>query len=368
MTIGRAEDASISVNHNSVSRLHCEVHALGDGRFEIVDKGSSNGVRVNAVELKRSIIEAGDVIELGDVRFKFVGAGQIFVPGPNESQQLTAISDRDAELADPKGRGLAGYLIPIGAAVLVGFAIIIGFVWMKARNAANETPDAAVAGDSEQALVAEAKKNCTVEDCERSHAALATLPESSQWREGADFHQVEAMWAESILRKAKAEADPAVKKTLLERLLAPNLKIEPNQRRQASELYNAILDPAVPITDLTAKDAGGPPVATHLPPPTPKEPREPKEPRPGPTSHTTVTNATTGAPATAPAPPPTAKVNNLEKAREAGARGDFAEVRRLLETKVKGGHGSPDEVKLVKEACRLMGDRSCVDEVKAKYQ
>jgi hypothetical protein len=64
MTIGRAEDSSISVNHNSVSRLHCEVHALGDGRYEIVDKGSSNGVRVNAVELKRSIIEAGDVIEL----------------------------------------------------------------------------------------------------------------------------------------------------------------------------------------------------------------------------------------------------------------------------------------------------------------
>src|SRR6185503_16446309 len=51
MTIGRAEDASISVNHNSVSRLHCEVQALGDGRFEIVDKASSNGVRVNAVEL-----------------------------------------------------------------------------------------------------------------------------------------------------------------------------------------------------------------------------------------------------------------------------------------------------------------------------
>ena len=70
--------------------------------FEIVDKGSSNGVRVNAVELKRSIIEAGDVIELGDVRFKFVGAGQVFVPGPNESQQLTAISDRDAELADAR--------------------------------------------------------------------------------------------------------------------------------------------------------------------------------------------------------------------------------------------------------------------------
>src|SRR6516165_9453210 len=77
----RGGDATISINHNSVSRLHCEVHALGDGRFEIVDKGSSNGVRVNTAELRRGIVEAGDVIELGDVKFKFVAAGQIFRPG-----------------------------------------------------------------------------------------------------------------------------------------------------------------------------------------------------------------------------------------------------------------------------------------------
>src|SRR5262249_44444440 len=94
LTVGRAEEADVSVNHNSVSRIHCEIHALGDGRFEIVDKGSSNGVRVNAAELRRGIIEDGDVIELGDVRFKFVGAGKVFRPGTTESQQLAAIGDR----------------------------------------------------------------------------------------------------------------------------------------------------------------------------------------------------------------------------------------------------------------------------------
>ena len=88
LTIGRAEDATISINHNSVSRLHCEVHALGDARFEIVDKGSSNGVRVNGADLRRGIIEAGDVIELGDVKFKFVGEGQLFRPGTRESAAL----------------------------------------------------------------------------------------------------------------------------------------------------------------------------------------------------------------------------------------------------------------------------------------
>ena len=90
-TVGRSEECTISVDHNSVSRVHCEIHALGEGRYEIVDKGSSNGVRVNAADLRRGIIEAGDLIELGDVRFKFVGAGQVFIPGANESQQLSLI-------------------------------------------------------------------------------------------------------------------------------------------------------------------------------------------------------------------------------------------------------------------------------------
>src|SRR3984957_20358952 len=109
LTVGRAEDASISVNHNSVSRLHCEIHSLGDRRFGIVDKASSNGVRVNTAELRRGIIEPGDVIELGDVKFKFVGAGQIFLPGVNDSQQLSAIGDRAA--AGRRGSGLLPYVV-----------------------------------------------------------------------------------------------------------------------------------------------------------------------------------------------------------------------------------------------------------------
>src|SRR5262249_26203119 len=77
-TMGRAEDATISINHSSVSRFHSELIALGNGRYEIVDKGSANGIRINGVELKRGILEAGDALELGDVRLRFVGAGKIF--------------------------------------------------------------------------------------------------------------------------------------------------------------------------------------------------------------------------------------------------------------------------------------------------
>lgn len=368
MTIGRAEDATISVNHNSVSRLHCEVHALGDGRFEIVDKGSSNGVRVNAVELRRSIIEAGDVIELGDVRFKFVGAGQIFVPGPNESQQLTAISDREAELATPK-KGLSGYFVPVVGAGVVGAMIILAFVYVLRQRAAADPGDATIIGaDTEQAILADAKGKCTVDDCEQAHTMVSTFPETSPWREHADFKYVVSTWAESLLKKARVDADTASRRATLNRIIA-DPKVDPSLKKQAYDLI-AAAEPAPAPTDLPTapltKDAGAVAnnvVVTPSPPPSPA----PAPTRTTPTSHTTVTNATTSAPTPAPTPAPKPSVNLYEKAREAGLRGEFGVVRQYLETKVRSGHGTPEEARLVREACKAMGDKACSDDIKAKY-
>src|SRR4051812_7559314 len=82
ISIGRAPELQICLPHTSVSRLHAEVHALGGGRYEVIDKASANGVRVNGSLLKRGLLEAGDFIELGEVKLKFVGAGQAYRPGP----------------------------------------------------------------------------------------------------------------------------------------------------------------------------------------------------------------------------------------------------------------------------------------------
>ncbi|MBX3199571.1 MAG: FHA domain-containing protein [Labilithrix sp.] len=363
MTIGRAEDASISVNHNSVSRLHCEVHALGDGRFEIVDKGSSNGVRVNAVELRRSIIEAGDVIELGDVRFKFVGAGQVFVPGPNESQQLTAISDREAELVAPK-KGLSGYAVPVVGAGLVGAVIILAFVYVLRQRAVEPVdPDIIGTADTEQTILAQAKSKCTIEECEEAHTMVSTFPEGSPWRAHADFHYVTSTWAESLLSKARVDPDAASRRATLSRILA-DPRVDAAMRQRANELL-ATPEPSAMPTDLPAvdtKDSGAVATApvTPSPPPT----------RTTPTSHTTVTNATTTPPTPTPAPtptPPKPTVSAYDRAREAALRGEPAAVRQLLEQKVRSGHGTPDEANLVRQACKAMGDRACSEDVKAKY-
>jgi pSer/pThr/pTyr-binding forkhead associated (FHA) protein len=363
MTIGRAEDASISVNHNSVSRVHCEVHALGDGRFEIVDKASSNGVRVNAVELRRSIIEAGDVIELGDVRFKFVGAGQIFVPGPNESQQLTAISDREAEREPNSKRGWSGYVLPIVGAGFVGAMIIVLFVWIVGRRAMAEQADAGIApsGDNELAQLMDAKNACTLDDCEQAHATISAFAETSPLREHSDYRQIMATWAESLLRRARAEQDVPARRATLGRLLA-DPKVDPAQKKQASDMLESAAAPPPtpeppPSRPLTpTKDAG--PAAMN-PAPAPRTPT---------ISHVTTTNATTSAPQAAPAPKPTAAgPSAFERAREAGARGEYQTVRNLLEARVRQNRASAEEANLVKQACKILGDRECTDDIKAKY-
>lgn len=371
LTVGRADDATISVNHNSVSRLHCEIHALGDGRFEIVDKGSSNGVRVNAVELRRSIIEAGDTIELGDVRFKFVGAGQVFVPGPNESQQLTAISDREAELATPR-RGLAGYAGPILGAGIVGAGIILAFVYVLRARAATEAGNnvapivSAVPADTEQSLVTEAKGKCSAEDCEEGHRLVSTLPAASIWRSSADVRQIEATWAAAVLRRAEAEPDLDARKKLLGRVAQAPM-VEAATRQQATDKVAALeatsATPTTAVRDPGPSPTNAPPQATtttaHVTPAPERTGR-----RPDPAAHPTA--ATTAAPTTPK--PPTEKRSAVERANQAILDGKPWEARQILEAKgVRNGHGSSEEVRLLRSICKSPPDAACLDDLKKNY-
>src|SRR5580658_2500365 len=219
LTIGRAEEAIISVNHNSVSRLHCEVHALGEGRFEIVDKGSSNGVRVNGADLRRGIIEAGDVIELGDVKFKFVGQGQMYRPGASDSQQLAAISNRTAMVAVGQGRSSIVPAILLGAIVAIG--LVAAYTYMGRKPGETVTQPAATASapeNADSATLADAKRVCDSGDYEGAHQKVAQLPDPSPLRTSADFKFIEYSWATNILLHADTEVDPTAKRALLERV------------------------------------------------------------------------------------------------------------------------------------------------------
>ena len=69
----------------------------------------------------------------------------------------------------------------------------------------------------------------------------------------------------------------------------------------------------------------------------------------------------------ASAAPTSSGKSSLEKASEAAKEGRSGEVRRLLEARVRAGHGSPEEARLVKAACAAPFDKACIDDVRAKY-
>ncbi len=116
MRIGRAEDLDVWVNHRSISREHAEIRVDGD-EVSIVDLGSANGMRVNGEDTKEAVLGSGDVIELGQVRFRFVAEGEHYVFESDRTVQMDAVS-----LSEPP----ASKTSYIAAAVILLIAVIVG--------------------------------------------------------------------------------------------------------------------------------------------------------------------------------------------------------------------------------------------------
>jgi pSer/pThr/pTyr-binding forkhead associated (FHA) protein len=370
MTIGRAEDAGISINHNSVSRLHCEVHALGDGRFEIVDKGSSNGVRVNGSDLRRGIVEPGDVIELGDVKFKFIGAGQIF--RPTESQQLALLGDRAAaELAGGKrGGGTTALPIAIFAVVVVAGAIG-AWVYTRPKPDAGNGAQMAAIVSPDQATLDDARRKCAAGDCETAHDELAGVPPESPVRATVDFKDVENRWADQELARGDIEADSTKKHRLYQRV-AQDVAVDASRRKAAADKLQALdAVAAIPTATPTSLPVAPPPDV----PDTTAKPDSSK--RPPPPVDTVPTAATTSVAAVTPPPSPTTTVATAptkvagtvdDRERQAALQATTPDAKAAyksqLEQKVYSGRASDTEIRLLIATCKELGDKMCVTQAR----
>jgi len=71
--IGRALDNDIVVSDLQVSRHHAELRQLPDGRWEIVDLGSHNGIFLNGQPVQRQLMGPQDRLTVGHSSFTLVG-------------------------------------------------------------------------------------------------------------------------------------------------------------------------------------------------------------------------------------------------------------------------------------------------------
>lgn len=69
--IGREASADIAIDDRRVSRQHAVIRSR-QGRFELVDDGSTNGTEANGQTVERHDLESGDVISLGGFVVRFL--------------------------------------------------------------------------------------------------------------------------------------------------------------------------------------------------------------------------------------------------------------------------------------------------------
>jgi ABC transport system ATP-binding/permease protein len=375
LTLGRAEDATISVNHNSVSRMHCEVRALGEGRFEIVDTGSSNGVRVNGTELRRGIVEPGDLIELGDVRFKFVGAGRVF--RPSDSQQFELLTDNTATdlIRPPRSSNVLPFAL-FGVIVVVGG--LGAWAYARARTGHVTTAAAAHLVSPEQAAIDTARRACLAGDCDIAHAELeaAVLP-SSPLRASVDFKDLEARWADQLLVRADGESDLTKKRGLYQRV-SQNVSTDAARRKIAADKLQQLDTSAASLATSPTQL----PVAYDIPPPAEAAPAPSRPERTEraeraeryepPHRAAQAIEPTVVAAAPAPAPPaaPSRAAGVDDRERQLALQGtQDAKVllKQQLESRVFGGKASDTEIRLLISTCKDLGDRGCVQQARAVW-
>ena len=206
-TMGRSEDANVSVNHSSVSRFHSELFSVGNGRYEIIDKGSANGIRINGQEVRRGFIEAGDALELGDVRLRFVGAGKIFRAGFDHRQALPAVTGYDPSAKKPASSS-SKVLILIGVGALLGIiavAVVAAYVATKdtPQNVVVPSASATSEGSSEDRdLVTQAQARREADDLEGAHALIAKIPPDSAALKDPLVTEIEGEWADVLFKQA----------------------------------------------------------------------------------------------------------------------------------------------------------------------
>jgi pSer/pThr/pTyr-binding forkhead associated (FHA) protein len=66
-TIGRSTGADFILDAALVSRVHCQLVALGDGALEVRDLESTNGTYVNGNRIEKARLSPGDKVQVGRV-------------------------------------------------------------------------------------------------------------------------------------------------------------------------------------------------------------------------------------------------------------------------------------------------------------
>jgi pSer/pThr/pTyr-binding forkhead associated (FHA) protein len=86
VTVGRDEEADIRVDEPLVSRHHARIERR-DGRYFVLDLGSTNRTRVNGAPVSERELKDGDEVRFARARCRFVLSGDL--RGPDAAPEVS---------------------------------------------------------------------------------------------------------------------------------------------------------------------------------------------------------------------------------------------------------------------------------------
>lgn len=248
--IGRGAECEFSIDHGSVSRIHAEVRVIGDDKFEIIDKGSANGLRINGRALDRAILDSRDVVELGDVVLKYIPQGQVFRANAAEGTRIAALAGEAPPAEEPKGakKSLLPSLVAAGAGAIVVAGLVIAF-GSEETTAPSRVGEVRAGVPDELAAVA-----VLLEKGELAAAGEEIQALDSSQQDSEAYRDIETQWAESILKAAEGSPGSDEHRPLLDQV-ARRETLPAHLREKASELLAKVSEGAIDLNALDEADS-----------------------------------------------------------------------------------------------------------------
>lgn len=101
ITIGRGETNDIVLQDTKASRMHARFEFNENGEVEVLDLGSTNGVKVNGVRVEKAVLKPEDVVVIGDSQIHF---------------ERSAVDELDMTIIDTEAdldRTIADFVMPV---------------------------------------------------------------------------------------------------------------------------------------------------------------------------------------------------------------------------------------------------------------
>jgi S1-C subfamily serine protease len=132
LTIGRANDNDLVVDHPSVSAHHAELHQAGPQHL-IVDLASANGTFVNGTQISSQVLNDGNTVHLGSVPLEY-SAGSLRIQTGNPARRKPFRVARKAQHRIPRVTAPKSFTEPSKKTlvVLAGLAVAAAVVVLLA--------------------------------------------------------------------------------------------------------------------------------------------------------------------------------------------------------------------------------------------